>query len=42
MEEISFNASTQEPGAKVTITQELVKDRVGDLLVRSDMSKYIL
>lgn len=41
MEEISFDAPDKS-GEKVEITDEYVKKRVSDLLLTSDLRKYIL
>ena len=41
MEEISFDAPDKS-GEKVEITEEYVKKRVSDLLLTSDLRKYIL
>ena len=41
MEEISFDAP-EKVGETVEVTEEYVKKRVGDLLVSTDMRKYIL
>ncbi len=41
MEEISFDAP-EKAGEQVVVTEEYVKTRVGDLLVSTDMRKYIL
>jgi len=42
LEEISFTASDQKPGAAVTIDREYVKSRVGLLAKNTDLSKFIL
>jgi len=42
MEEISFGAPDMEKGTKITITASTVKERVTDLMIKSDVSKYIL
>lgn len=42
VEEISFSASDMEPGSTIRITKELVQERVSDMLVQSDLSRYIL
>mmetsp|Transcript_7751 Transcript_7751/g.11696 ORF Transcript_7751/g.11696 Transcript_7751/m.11696 type:complete len:485 (+) Transcript_7751:64-1518(+) len=42
IEEISFNASDEEPGTVIKITPELVEERVGSILKEVDLSKYIL
>lgn len=41
MEEISFDAPERQ-GETVEVTEEYVRKRVGDLLVSTDMRKYIL
>jgi ATP-dependent HslUV protease ATP-binding subunit HslU len=40
-EEMSFNAS-EKKNESIVITDEYVKSRIGDLLMKSDMRKYIL
>ena len=42
VEEISFAATDYEEGAVIVVDKELVQQRVNDLLVESDVSKYIL
>ena len=42
MEEISFGASTQPTGTKISITKEVVQERLKDLKATKDMSKHIL
>lgn len=42
VEEISFSACEEEPGTKITIDEELVRERISDMLLKSDLSKYIL
>jgi ATP-dependent HslUV protease ATP-binding subunit HslU len=42
LEEISFTASDQKPGAAVTIDRDYVKNRVGLLAKNTDLSKFIL
>eukprot|EP00622_Pseudochattonella_farcimen_P006010 FR741741.1.p1 GENE.FR741741.1~~FR741741.1.p1 ORF type:complete len:233 (+),score=34.16 FR741741.1:3-701(+) len=42
MEEISFEASSKDPGTKMTVTRELVQEKASDLLVRGEISKSIL
>jgi len=42
VEEISFTACDEEPGATITIDKEYVEKKVNDMLVKSDMSKFIL
>jgi ATP-dependent HslUV protease ATP-binding subunit HslU len=41
LEEVSFTASDQS-GSKVTITADIVRDRVGTLAKNADLSKFIL
>ena len=41
VEEISFDAP-DKAGEAVTVTEEYVKMRVGDLLLKGDLKKYIL
>jgi ATP-dependent HslUV protease ATP-binding subunit HslU len=41
MEEISFDAPDRE-GQRVEVTGDYVRKRVGDLLLNTDMRKYIL
>lgn len=42
VEEISFGAADMEPGKEVRVTKALVKERLSEMLVTSDVSKYIL
>merc|ERR1712054_733270 len=42
VEELSFDASDKEPGSTITVDKEYVEERVNDMLLQSDMSKYIL
>lgn len=42
VEDISFDSSDMAPGATVTITKDFVADRVGKLLKKTDLSKFIL
>jgi len=42
MEEISFQAAEMEKGEEVKVTKELVNERLSDILMTSDLSKYIL
>ncbi|KIL97892.1 ATP-dependent hsl protease ATP-binding subunit HslU [Paramagnetospirillum magnetotacticum MS-1] len=42
LEDISFTAPDQPPGTKVTITAEMVRDRVGALAKTADLAKFIL
>merc|ERR1712130_575560 len=42
IDEISFDACDYPPGDSVTIDEEYVRSKVDDMLVASDVSKYIL
>ncbi|BAE53341.1 ATP-dependent protease ATPase subunit HslU [Paramagnetospirillum magneticum] len=42
LEEISFTAPDQPPGTTVTITAEMVRERVGELAKTADLAKFIL
>lgn len=42
VEEISFDSSEMAPGSKVVVTKELVQERVGPMMKKSDLSKFIL
>ncbi|RQM22559.1 hypothetical protein B5M09_002211 [Aphanomyces astaci] len=42
VEDISFEASDYPDGHVLTITKEIVHDRIGAMLKKSDLSKYIL
>jgi ATP-dependent HslUV protease ATP-binding subunit HslU len=42
MEEISFGASAQSPGTKLTVTKLLVQERLRTMLLVKDISKHIL
>jgi ATP-dependent HslUV protease ATP-binding subunit HslU len=42
VEEISFTATDHEEGSTITVDKALVESRVNDMLVQSDISKYIL
>jgi ATP-dependent HslUV protease ATP-binding subunit HslU len=42
LEEISFTAPDQPPGTAITITAQMVRDRVGELAKKADLAKYIL
>mmetsp|Transcript_10930 Transcript_10930/g.23696 ORF Transcript_10930/g.23696 Transcript_10930/m.23696 type:complete len:576 (+) Transcript_10930:52-1779(+) len=42
MEEISFQAAEMDKEAEVTVTKALVKERLSDVMLTSDLSKYIL
>lgn len=41
-QDISFSASDHPEGHVITVDKALVQTRVNDLLVESDVSKYIL
>lgn len=42
LQAISFGAADMDPGSLVTVDVDLVRERVGDMLVRSDLSKFII
>ena len=42
LDEISFTAPDQPPGTTITITAQLVRDKVGDLAAKADLAKFIL
>lgn len=42
VEDISFDASEMEDGTEVVVDVALVKERLGDMLKKSDLSKFIL
>jgi ATP-dependent HslUV protease ATP-binding subunit HslU len=42
MEEISFNAAEVEPGTKVVVDKQLVQDRLKDVTMKTDLSRFIL
>jgi ATP-dependent HslUV protease ATP-binding subunit HslU len=42
VEQISFDAADKPEGTVITVDKDLVHGRVNDLLVESDVSKYIL
>jgi len=42
MEELSFQAAEMEDGSTLTVDKELVEDRLSEVMVKSDLSKYIL
>ena len=42
LEEISFSAPDQPPGTAITITPDLVRERVGTLAQTADLAKFIL
>ena len=42
LEDISFTAPDQPPGTAITITAQMVRERVGDLAKKTDLAKFIL
>jgi len=42
MEEISFDAPDKEAGEVITVDKDYVKNRIGNMLLSSDLRKYIL
>ncbi|CUW37888.1 molecular chaperone and ATPase component of HslUV protease [Magnetospirillum sp. XM-1] len=42
LEEISFTAPDQPPGTSISITAEMVRERVGALAKKADLAKFIL
>jgi ATP-dependent HslUV protease ATP-binding subunit HslU len=42
MEEFSFKAAEMEKGTVLTVGKDLVNERLSDVMVKSDLSKYIL
>jgi len=42
LEDISFTAPDQSPGTVITITAEMVEERVGGLAKKADLAKFIL
>lgn len=42
MEDISFGAADREPGDDITITKELVQEKLGAMVKKTDLSKFIL
>lgn len=42
MEEISFDAAEVEDGSKVVVTKDVVQERLKDVTMRTDLSKFIL
>ncbi|CAH0480829.1 unnamed protein product [Peronospora belbahrii] len=42
VEDISFDSSEMAPGSTITITKEVVLERVGKLMKKTDLSKFIL
>lgn len=42
MEDLSFKAAELEKGSVLKVDKELVTSRLSDVIVKSDLSKYIL
>lgn len=42
MEELSFKAAELEQGSVLKVDKDLVTERLSDVIVKSDLSKYIL
>ena len=42
IDDISFDASERAPGELVTVDREYVASKVDDMLIASDLSKFIL
>lgn len=42
MEEMSFEAAESEPGTKMVVTKEIVQERLKDVTMKTDLSKFIL
>jgi len=42
MEELSFKAAEMEKGSVLKVDKDLVTNRLSDVIVKSDLSKYIL
>jgi ATP-dependent HslUV protease ATP-binding subunit HslU len=42
MEDISFDAAEQPPNTVITVTKEMVIQKVGDIMKKSDLSKFVL
>ena len=42
MEKISFDASEMEQGSKLTVDKETVQERLKDVTMKADVSRYIL
>ena len=42
MEELSFKAAEMEKGTVLKVDKKLVNERLSDVMVKSDLSKYIL
>ena len=42
MEHLSFEAAEMEKGSSIKVDKALVEERLSDVLVKSDLSRYIL
>ena len=42
MEELSFQSADMEEGSSLKVDKKLVEERLSDVLVKSDLSRYIL
>ena len=42
MGDISYDAPEMEKGTQVTVDAKLVREKVGDLLKKTDLSRFIL
>merc|ERR550514_1238798 len=42
VEEISFSACEEQPGTVITVDENLVQERISEMLTKSDLSKFIL
>ena len=42
MEELSFKAAEMDKGSVLKVDKDLVSERLSDVIVKSDLSKYIL
>lgn len=42
MEEMSFEAAEADPGTKMVVTKEVVLERLKDVTMKTDLSKFIL
>ena len=42
MEEISFQAAEEQEGSKVVVTKDVVQDRLKDVTMKTDLSRFIL
>merc|ERR1712072_1597209 len=40
VEEVSFDAPDEVDGTKLVVDVEMVKERLGEMLIKSDLSKY--